>query len=450
MTGKFILRTDRKPNDFGEYPICLYYSTMSIPVKKAMGICIHPDFWLGDDGRSVQFILGGKEGHPKADFYNKILLNKKQEMDRILEEIICDKGEISVPVLRSVLNGTYKREQEQQNGKVSFVDEVLKYNQAQYQNEKISFSVWENIKCNMGTFRKFLRQVKRRDLDDPKTTFHCTDLTVELMEEYIVWRKERGNSNDTINKALTPIFKALKRMMRLGWVKREVGEEILDMYLPTQCKSLSNPTEIDVDYLTGEQVKRLIELTAESKYPRTKELVDMFLFSIHCGGMRFSDVCTLRWVEVNFEQMIIRHLQVKNHTKRPVVLVLPISGECLKILRRWEGRFDNFVYGLLPDEFDLDNMEQLKFTINSRNRTMNQSLLCLGEKMKLPFRLHFHIARHTFASMALNKGVDLKVISYLMGHSSTLVTEKVYAKLFPQTLTEVVNEKLDFNFDDLL
>ncbi len=446
MTGRYILRKDRKPNEFGEYCICLYYSTNSVPVKKSMGIFIHPDLWLGDDGKSNVFILNGENGHPKADIYNKVLAKKKQEIDQIIDTLNEDEDfKMTVPILRSILNGTYKQELAAQKGKVSFVDEVLKHNEGQYHKEKISYSVWHNIQCNMGNFRKFLQKQKGRDTC-PSTTLYCKDLTVEIIEDYILWRKERGNTNDTINKTLTPIFKAVKKMARLGWIKKEIADEILELYLPTQVKSLSKPTD-EVDYLTPEQVKQLIEFTEQSKYPRTKELMDMFLFSVHCGGMRFSDVCTLRWVEVNLEQRIIKHLQVKNHTKRPVVLNLPITTECMKILERWIGRYDNFVYGMLPDEFDLDDCEKLKLTINSRNKTMNQSLQCMGEKMNLPFRLHFHIARHTFASLALNRGVDVKSISYLMGHSTSSVTEKVYAKLFPSTLIDIVSERLDFNFD---
>lgn len=447
MTGRYILRKDRKPNEFGEYSICIYYSYKSVPVKKSMGLFIHPDFWLGDDGDTDCFVMGGESGHPKADIYNKVLLSKKREYDHIIEELQDDDNfEMTIPLLRSILDGTHKKFLAAQKGRVSFVDEVLRYNEAQYKKDKISYSVWHNIQCNMSNFRKFLQKEKKRDTGS-STTFYCTDLTVETIEDYIMWRKERGNTNQTINKTLTPIFKTIRKLMRLGWVKREIGEEILEMYLPTQYKSLANPMDDEINYLTPEQVKQLIELTKQSKYPRTKELMEMFLFAIHCGGMRFSDVCTLRWVEVNLEQRIIKHLQVKNHTKRPVVLNLPITTECVKILERWIGRYDNFVYGMLPDEFDLDDYEKLKRTLNSRNSTMNQSLQCMGEKMNLPFRLHFHIARHTFASLALNRGVDVKSISYLMGHSTSSVTEKVYAKLFPSTLKDIVSERLDFDFE---
>lgn len=217
--------------------------------------------------------------------------------------------------------------------------------------------------------------------------------------------------------------------MRLGWIKREIGDKILDLYLPTQIRTLSKPAD-DVDYLTPKQIKQLIKLIEQSKYPRTKELMDMFLFSIHCCRMRLSDICTLRWIEVNMDERLIKHLQVKSHTKRPVILNLPITTECMKILNRWMGRYDNFVFGLLPDEFDLDDEENLKLTINSRNKTMNQSLQCMGEKMKLPFNLHFHCSRHSYGTLLLNKGIDINLISHLMGHSSSFITQKVIVNTY--------------------
>ncbi len=57
----------------------------------------------------------------------------------------------------------------------------------------------------------------------------------------------------------------------------------------------------------------------------------------------------------------------------------------------------------------------------------------------------FHFSRHTFAVLALNDGLSMTVISRLLGHGSTDVTEKVYAKFLPQTLTAEV-EKLHYSF----
>ena len=57
----------------------------------------------------------------------------------------------------------------------------------------------------------------------------------------------------------------------------------------------------------------------------------------------------------------------------------------------------------------------------------------------------FHVARHSFAVFALNKGLSMSVVSRLLGHGSTDVTEKVYAKFLPETLSaEVARLKEDF------
>lgn len=446
MNGKFILRKDKKTNEYGEYCVYLQYSTMGVSVKKSMDIWVKPDHWLGDDGRTNKFIQTGRDGHPKGDLLNKRLVNIKKEYDKVIDELLRDPNNvISVPVLRSILNGTYKEKQEIQKGKVSFIDYVLKVNGDLYNMEKISYSVWSNIECSMNRFKKYLQQEKHLETND-NTPLYCKDLTVEIIRDYIEWRKSDGNTNETINKSLTPIFKSVKKMMRLGWIDSCVGEEILELYLPTNTQSLGDEIGTDKHYLTVEQIKQLIKMTEQSKYPRTKELVDMFMFSIHTGGMRFSDICTLRWSEVDLVNRIIKHLQVKNHTKKPTILTLPITDEGIKILKNWEGKNDNFVFDMLCENFDLNDEKLLKHTINSLNKTMNQSLRCLGEKMKLSFNLHFHCSRHTYGTLLLNRGVDINVISHLMGHSSTWVTQKVYSKYLPETLNEIVNEKLNFKF----
>ena len=60
----------------------------------------------------------------------------------------------------------------------------------------------------------------------------------------------------------------------------------------------------------------------------------------------------------------------------------------------------------------------------------------------------FHVARHSFAVFALNKGLSMSVVSRLLGHGSTDVTEKVYAKFLPETLSAEI-AKLDGELSNL-
>lgn len=51
-----------------------------------------------------------------------------------------------------------------------------------------------------------------------------------------------------------------------------------------------------------------------------------------------------------------------------------------------------------------------------------------------------HWARHTGATMLLNEGVDMKIVTKICGHSSTRITEKIYAKLLDETVVEAIKE----------
>jgi len=52
------------------------------------------------------------------------------------------------------------------------------------------------------------------------------------------------------------------------------------------------------------------------------------------------------------------------------------------------------------------------------------------ERIGLP-RLNFHCLRHTHASLLLQAGVDIKVISERLGHSSIRITYDIYSHLMP-------------------
>ena len=108
---------------------------------------------------------------------------------------------------------------------------------------------------------------------------------------------------------------------------------------------------------------------------------------------------------------------------------------------------EEFVFGLLPSGYDLSDDADFLKVKNARDRTINQSLHSVGDKMGLPFKLHIHLGRHTYAMMALNGGVDIKTTSTLLGHASTMVTERVYATLLPNTIAEIVGDKLNVRLD---
>lgn len=58
---------------------------------------------------------------------------------------------------------------------------------------------------------------------------------------------------------------------------------------------------------------------------------------------------------------------------------------------------------------------------------------------KLDDRLHFHSLRHTCGSWLAMKGVPMRVIQGILGHSSVQVTER-YSHLQPEVMQKAIME----------
>lgn len=64
-------------------------------------------------------------------------------------------------------------------------------------------------------------------------------------------------------------------------------------------------------------------------------------------------------------------------------------------------------------------------------RSVQKMLAKLGQRIHATRRVHPHLMRHTFASQALNGGMDLTVIQHLLGHTDPKTT-LIYAELSPR------------------
>jgi len=241
-----------------------------------------------------------------------------------------------------------------------------------------------------------------------------------------------------VNKVVQAIAGVCSYASQMKYVPIEVTLAIKDLHLSD--KSL-DADDVRIKYLTKEQLKEFVGIRETLPHIRMKEFHDMFMFSFYACGLRLIDMMTLRWVDIDFKKQVIRKIQVKTRNRN----VIPIREAAIEILDRWKGRYKVFVFGLLPDKFNLNVDEELRKRRNSVTATINTSLKRQSKFANFDKEVTFHWARHTWAVLALEKGVEISKISRLLGHTSTAVTEKVYAEFLPDTLGEVV-DGLDFKF----
>lgn len=171
-------------------------------------------------------------------------------------------------------------------------------------------------------------------------------------------------------------------------------------------------TEAKREYLTVDEVKRLIEA------PCKKEIVkSAFLFSCFCG-LRISDVKALRWKHLSrsSERWQVEIEQFK--TKQQLYLPLNMNA------RKWLPEQGD----ALPDDavfpsFSTNYLSILEDWVKSAGITK---------------KVCYHTSRHTFATLALTAGIDIYTTSKLLGHT-TIYHTQIYAKIINSKKNEAIS-----------
>lgn len=76
------------------------------------------------------------------------------------------------------------------------------------------------------------------------------------------------------------------------------------------------------------------------------------------------------------------------------------------------------------------------------DRVSKQFKFIVREKAKLSGRekLKFHSLRHSCASWLIQQGVPLTVVSEILGHSTTQITDEIYSHVDDDAVTEAMDE----------
>ena len=437
--GKYRLRTPKTIDKSKTYPIELEYTWNRQVLRKSANIFVKAADWNqnGNQGRGEIRSSYGNE----YKRLNKVLMERVDTMDAQLAEYnVKHPNQITAEVIAGFLS--HKPLTRKDQGK-DFAEFVLERLESEYSRHKIGRSRYKNGICCMNVFTTFLRATNQGIYEKDK--IYVGDITPELIDGYITWRRDiRQNGDETINHSLTPILKACSYATELGMIEQSVNARIQDMMIVTKPSLSDEESEFDGKALTKEQMDALLEYYKNCKEPRRKEFMEMFFFAFHACGLRIVDVMTLQWGHINFEKKELRKIMIKTSKRH----VIPLTEPALKILRKWQEKRVGcrYVFDLVNDNLDLNDEEALyKARINA-TKCIGQSLAVVGEQLEFPFSLSMHVARHSFAVMALNKGLSMSVVSRLLGHGSTDITEKVYAHFLPETLSA----EMDKLHDDLV
>lgn len=280
--------------------------------------------------------------------------------------------------------------------------------------------LFEIHNCNVG------KRVKQK-LITP-TTLSKYEVTKDYVTRYI---KGELKKDDILVRDITPSFidnlfvfllgfmsnnTAIQKMKQVKRVLRFAIDEGFIKVSP--FKIVLKKEKKEVQPLTIKEVNAIRKKKIDIE--RLAKIRDLFIFECF-SGLAFTDLMTLTDKDFHVDESGHKWIIKKRH-KTNVVATIPLLPIALEILEKYD--------------YKLPHMSNVKY---------NSYLKELGDICKIKKKLHSHLARHTWATILLNNGMNMVSVSRCMGHSNSKITESVYAKILPDKLFEEVkkvNDKL--------
>lgn len=264
-----------------------------------------------------------------------------------------------------------------------------KHNELYKQNflcGKINETAYYKYKMNRERIAEYLKSIGKTDIK----LRDITPLFVENFQNYCL----KSLKTNTTNKQLKMLKKILAFAVREGYLSVSPFQLVL------------REEKLDYDVLTKDEINILYGKKFMDR--RIEQIKDCFVFQCYTG-LAYSDLAQL--TKDNIEDDVI----VGRRKKTDVQFVVPLLPIAKEILEKYE--------------YQLPIISNQKY---------NQYLKVLGDASGLNKSLHSHLARHTFACLLLNNGVDMKTISRTLGHSNLQTTERIYASMHNQTVVDNV------------
>lgn len=348
-------------------------------------------------------------------------------------------GKTDAEVKRKLKNKNAIQEKKEEDKKaIVFGDYILYWlDSIQTSIEEPTFISYEDaIYSRLINFKKY-------DL----ANIELTDLKPEMFQDYLNCLS-KSYSLASIQKT----WGLIKRCVAIGEIKGDIAPLYLQLTVKTPSeskvahkkKNIPVPSKEDMELLTQEINRK--DSNGNAWYGNAAKVTLLIMYT----GMRVSEACALKWENVNLDK---KEIYVENSlaktrnriggenkyqygsrikgakTKNSIrTIPLPdIAIEVLDYFKKYYYSDNGFVC--------INDKNRNHYTSRQVERTMER----IVNNSKCETKTYTpHSLRHGYGSILLSKGVDIKIVSELLGHKDVSFTYNVYISIFEKDKHDAV------------
>ena len=378
----FYIRRD-KTNKKGEAPVFMRLTINGERADASIKRFIEPHAWNSAKGKANEKSRGGKDLNLYLDAISANIL-------RIQRDLELDKKEVSAQI---ILNRYLGKEQSDRH---TLMEVFRAHNEKCRALSGISLAPGTVIRyeTSLRLTEAFLRTTYKKE------DCYLDEITHQFVEDYDFYlRAVRRCCHNTTTKYLLNFKKIIRIALAKGWMKKDPFAQVHFHFEP-----------VEREFLEKQELKAM--LNKEITITRLAQVRDIFCFCC-LTGLAFTDV----------QQLKAEHLVADIHgrvwirkarQKTKNMCNIPLLAEAQKILDRYREHPYCQTHGVLLPVCS--------------NQKMNSYLKELADICGIRKNLSTHLARHTFATLAIEYGMPIDIIAKILGHSNTNMTRH-YAKI---------------------
>lgn len=274
--------------------------------------------------------------------------------------------------------------------------------------KKYSENTIENYQKDLEEYDTYLKE------KFPKKDKAYEEIEYKEVTEYLIRLNKKNLKPSTINRHLSTIRSFYEFLIKKGVISNSPFKLVSG---PKKEKKLPN-------YLKYDEFLDLIEACDDTDLGERNKMILELLFAT---GLRVTELVNVKIQDIDFKNREIKTTGKGNKTR-----IVYFNKTCQEVMSKYVlGARQNILKGKHSDYLILNHLGN-----PLTRRGVADILEKLIKKSSLKHKISPHTLRHTFATLLLNEGMDIREVQELLGHAR-LSTTSIYTHISNEELRRV-------------